>query len=574
MKKRLIFFYMAMTLAALAIAAIITLSAVQQRYLKETRTFLVGNMELVMSYPEDGSYDELAKEKAQALGNDTRITFLNLEGTVLGDSQADYRTMDNHLERTEVQEALAGGVGSEVRRSDTLERDMLYVAKVYEGDIIARFAAPLSNEQIFMMDILPSVVFAGVVALVSALLLIEPFLKRILRPFYRLEVLLTKVMDGGALDMPAPAYPELKPVVDRLSDVAERINEYVASIRQQSEKIDSIVRHMQEGLIMLDGEKRVLLSNDAAKRLLDIDSDLNGQSFLQIVRNREIASGLSRTMQHNEPVVLEASMRFDRPQILRIFMSPVRGGDGAILFLSDITEMRKAENVRREFTANVSHELKTPLTTIMGFAELLSEDMVKDGADRRRYAMLIRLEAERLIHLINDILRISELEETSIPTNPERVDLFASAGEVVELMGEEAQKRGIDLQLSGTPQAVEADGDSIKQLILNLVDNAVKYNREQGNVRVWVGERDKKACLEVQDTGIGIPEQHLDRIFERFYRVDKGRSKKTGGTGLGLSIVKHIAQLYGGEVRIFSEVGKGSRFEVLFPRLQDGENLA
>lgn len=267
-------------------------------------------------------------------------------------------------------------------------------------------------------------------------------------------------------------------------------------------------------------------------------------------------------------------MRFDRPQILRIFMSPVRGGDGAILFLSDITEMRKAENVRREFTANVSHELKTPLTTIKGFAELLSEDMVKDGADRRRYAMLIRLEAERLIHLINDILRISELEETSIPTNPERVDLFASAGEVVELMGEEAQKRGIDLQLSGTPQAVEADGDSIKQLILNLVDNAVKYNREQGNVRVWVGERDKKACLEVQDTGIGIPEQHLDRIFERFYRVDKGRSKKTGGTGLGLSIVKHIAQLYGGEVRIFSEVGKGSRFEVLFPRLQDGENLA
>ncbi|MGI6168093.1 MAG: sensor histidine kinase [Christensenellales bacterium] len=571
MKKRMIFFIMSMMLVGLVIAAVITLSAVQQRFLEESRTHLERNMDLVMSsLPAQGSYDGLAKQKAEVLGNDTQITILSQEGGVLGDSQVDNQTAEEHLERKEVREALAGSLGWEVRYSDTLGSDRLYVAKVYENGVIARLSAPFSYKPIFTMDILPSAVFAGIVVLVIGLLLTKPLLKHMLRPFYRLEVLLTKVIDGVALDIPEPVYPELKPVVDRLNDVADHISSYIRSIRRQTDKIDSIVQHMQEGLIMLDGEYRVLLSNDAAKKLLNIDSDLNGQNFLQLMRNREIADGLSRTMQENEPVVLEASMRFDRPDMLRIFISPVWDRDGAILFLSDITEMKRAENVRREFTANVSHELKTPLTTIKGFAELLSENMVGDEQDRKKYAILIRLEAERLIHLINDILRISELEETSIATHPTAVDLYASAREVLELMEEQAQKRGISLRLVGQPLFVEADWDSIKQLILNLVDNAIKYNREQGEVVVSVEEQGGHACLAIEDTGIGIPEQYHDRIFERFYRVDKGRSKKTGGTGLGLSIVKHITQFYGGEIRLSDRAGGGSRFEIWFPLYRSG----
>jgi len=565
MRKRIILFCTVLTFAALAISGAIALFAVEQRYLKEARSFLIGSMEAVMSSGDSAvSFDTIAREKAGALKNGVRITFIDLDGVVLGDSEADYRTMPDHAGRAEVAEALRTGFGEEIRHSDTVGVDLLYVAKKY-GDVIARFAMPLKNEQIFAADILPSIIIASILSLIAAVIAVNLLMKRILKPFYELQKVLSEVLGGKRTKIPESEYAELSPVVEGLNEMTGRIDTYVKSIRQQTEKIDNIIRYMQEGMILLDEDLHVLLSNEAAHELFGLESDLNGKNFLHLVRNKEVISSLHAAVREQKPIVLDLKKKLSEMRYLRIFISPVQKSAGAIMLVSDITELKRAENVRREFTANVSHELKTPLTTIKGFAELMSEGMVKDERSINKYAMLIRFEVERLINLINDILRIAELEETSIPVNLEEVDLKEVAEDVRSLLTEEASKRGIRIKLQGESVKISAFRDSIKQLILNLVDNAIKYNRDKGTVDITVGRKGGKAFIAVEDTGIGIPKEHQQRIFERFYRVDKARSKKTGGTGLGLSIVKHIAGLYKGEIKLTSEIEEGTKFTILFP---------
>jgi two-component system phosphate regulon sensor histidine kinase PhoR len=564
MKKRIILFCTALTFAALAISGVIALLAVQQRYLKEARSFLNGSMEALMADSSGGDYNAFAQKKAAELQNGVRITFIDTSGKVLGDSEADYREMPNHAGRAEVAEALQTGTGEEVRHSDTVGMDMLYVAKKY-GNVIARFAIPLKNEQIFTMDILPSIIVAIILALIAAVVAVNLLTKRILSPFYELKKVLAEVLGGKRTKIPESEYAELAPVVDGLNEMAGRIDSYVKSIKQQTEKIDNIIRYMQEGMILLDEDMHVLLSNDSARTLFGLESELNGKSFLHLVRNKDVISSLHTAVNEQKPVALDIKKKLPDMRSLRILISPVQKGAGAILLVSDITEITRAENVRREFTANVSHELKTPLTTIKGFAELMSEGMVRDEKAINKYAKLILFEVERLINLINDILRISELEETAIPVSLEEVDLKEVAEDVAALMSEEANKRGIRMSLKGENVKISAVRDGIKQLVLNLVDNAIKYNRENGSVEITTGIKGGKACIAVEDTGIGIPKEHQQRIFERFYRVDKARSKKTGGTGLGLSIVKHITELYKGAIKLESEIDEGTKFTILFP---------
>ncbi len=567
MKKRIVVFCTLLTLAALAIAGVISSVAVGQRYLKEVRTFLRGTMDVFVSYPVSaGAYGAAAREKAEMIGNDVRITLIAQDGSVLGDSEADPASMPNHLDRPEVKAAQKTGAGEDIRYSDTVKKALIYVAKKYDNGMIARFAMPLENEQIFMRDILPSMIIAGVVALIAALIAVHLLMKQILRPFYHLQSVFDNILKGKTAALPPPAYAELAPVVEGLNRMAERLNGHIAAIKQQSDKIDNIIRHMQEGLVLLDDRAQVLLSNASARWLLQIESELNGMNFYHLVRHhKEVLDAVRQTIAQKKPAVLDLKHRTGKNGVVRVFLSPVQKGPGAIMLLSDITDIRRAENMRREFTANVSHELKTPLTTIRGFAELISEGMVNDGETVNQYAMLIKIESERLITLINDILRISELEETAIPACLEKVDLLECAKDVAELLRDAAKKRGVTLKLEGKSACILAAKDRVKELILNLADNAIKYNHEGGSVRIEIFDRHPKAGVVVEDTGIGIPKAHQERIFERFYRVDKGRSKKTGGTGLGLAIVKHIAELYNGEIRLKSEPDKGTRFEITFP---------
>jgi two-component system phosphate regulon sensor histidine kinase PhoR len=565
MKKRIVVFCTLLTMAALAIAGVISSFAVEQRYLKEVRIFLLGSMDASMSSPmAESAYDAAARDKAEKIGNGVRITVIAADGRVLGDSEAEAASMPNHLDRSEVKAAIKSGVGENIRYSDTVRKTLIYVAKKYDAGVIVRFSMPLENEQIFMRDILPSVIIAGIIALIVALAAVNLLMRQILKPFYNLQSVFDNILKGKPAALPPPDYAELSPIVEQLNRMADRFNDYIASIRAQTEKIDNIIRHMQEGLVMLDGSAQVLLSNEAARNFLHIESDMNGKNFFHLVRQKKILDAVKQTIEEKKPTVLEIRPKHGKNEVVRILLSPVQKSPGAIMLLSDITEIMRAENMRREFTANVSHELKTPLTTIRGFAELIAEGMVQDKETLNKYAMLIKIESERLITLINDILRLSELEETAIPVHLEKVNLLECAKDVAELLRDNAQKRNVLLNVWGENACILAMQDSMKELVLNLADNAIKYNLENGRVDIHITKRGQKAVITVEDTGIGIPMEHQDRIFERFYRVDKGRSKKTGGTGLGLSIVKHITELYKGEIRLTSEVGKGSCFEISF----------
>lgn len=564
MRKRIIIFCTLLTIAALVISGILSILAVQQRYLKEVRAYLRGALDLTLSYPlYENDLNAQAREKAAAFGNHLRITFIGADGKVLGDSEGDTANMPSHLDRAEVKEALENGSGEEIRYSDTLKKDMLYVAGKRDH-VVIRFAMPLENEQIFLSGVLPSVVIAGILALFVAVIAVNLLMKQILKPFYAFQTAFGKILKGDVIGKPKTDFAELTPVVQGLNEITGRLKDHIQSLRQQTEKIDNIIRHMQEGLVLLDEHAQVLLSNDSARMLLNVESDLNAKNFLHLIRNKEILKAVTQAIAEKKPSVLDLKRPHDTRD-LRIFLSPVQNGGGAIMLLSDITEIKSAENMRSEFTANVSHELKTPLTTIKGFAELMAEGMVHDPAAVSKYATLIKIEAERLINLINDILRLSELEETQIPVSLETVDLFDTAKDAVELLQAEAQKRGVTVNVQGEHVKIQAARDSIKELILNLADNAVKYNKEHGDVYIEIRRINHYAAVIVEDTGIGIPKEHQERIFERFYRVDKGRSKKTGGTGLGLSIVKHIAGLYHAEIKMKSEPQKGTRFEILFP---------
>lgn len=570
MRKRIIIFCTLLTIAALVISGILSMLAVQQRYLKEARAYLQGALDLTLSYaPDESDFKTLAREKAAAFGNHVRITLIGVDGKVLGDSEGDTANMPNHLDRAEVKEALANGTGEEIRYSDTLKKDMLYIAEKH-NNVVIRFAMPLENEQIFLSSVLPSVLIAGVLALFVAVIAVNLLMKQILKPFYAFQAAFNKILKGDLIDRPKTGFAELTPVVEGMNNITERLNHYIQSLRQQTEKIDNIIRHMQEGLVLLDEHAQVLLSNVSARKLLNIESDLDTKNFPHLVRNKEILIAVTRAITEKKPSVLDLKKPHDT-RYLRIFISPVQNGGGAIMLLSDISEIKRAENMRSEFTANVSHELKTPLTTIKGFAELIAEGMVRDPAAASKYAALIKIEAERLINLINDILRISELEETQIPVNLEAVDLYDAAKGIEELLQTETQKRGVTVNVQGEHVIIRAARDSIKELILNIVDNAVKYNKKNGDVRIEIRRFNNFAAIIVEDTGIGIPKEHQERIFERFYRVDKGRSKKTGGTGLGLSIVKHIAGLYHAEIKLKSEPQKGTRFEILFPMESKGD---
>ena len=352
----------------------------------------------------------------------------------------------------------------------------------------------------------------------------------------------------------------------------ERLGDHINQIRAERDKVSLILECMDEGLILLDEAGSVLALNRAAKRLFGVGEDSDGSSVLLLTRSRALRQALQTVRADKTPVVLDIEDPAFGERSLRMFLSPVSGRQyegesvGCSILISDVTDLKRAEGIRSEFTANVSHELKTPLTSIKGFTDMLSTGMVKDPEDQKRFFSMIGVEVDRLIELINDILKLSELESVAIEQCEERADVLEAAKAAETLLSQAAGSAGITLSVAGMPAEAAIPAGRLKELMLNLMENGVKYNEPGGRVDVRVSADERFVTATVSDTGIGIPEEARQRIFERFYRVDKGRARKNGGTGLGLAIVKHILQLYGGSVSVESEPGRGSTFAVKLPR--------
>lgn len=506
------------------------------------------------------AYDQSAapsgEELSEIASEDYRITLISPDGTVLyeSDPQASEDRMDNHKDRPEIKQALETGDGSSARESDTVGRVTYYYAvRLQNGDVL-RVSRQVDNVFSVFGGIIPILIVITVYVLLVCLVMASEMTKGIIRP-----------IESMAKDPDAVAYDELVPFSNMIESQRREIEAQMGRIQQETDKINTIIANMEEGFVLLDGEKNVLMYNDSAIRLLQSGpGEVIGNSFIRLSRNQNVNHCIDSASKGKSR---EAAFEVGERQ-LQLLANPVysKGEQiGVICIIVDMTGRHALDQMRQEFTANVSHELKTPLTSISGYAEMIESGIAKDG-DVKTFAAKIHKEAGRLVTLIGDIIRLSQLDEEPSQVQPVRVDMASLVEECTDSLVISADKHKVSLETDVTPCAVRGDRNMLYELIYNLCDNAIRYNKENGSVLISVKPRDGKVVLKVKDTGIGIPKEHQARIFERFYRVDKSRSKQTGGTGLGLAIVKHIAEQHKAQISLESEEGAGSVITVTFER--------
>ena len=482
-----------------------------------------------------------------------RITWIQADGKVIYDTQAGANSMENHADRQEVKQALAEGEGSSSRYSDTLMEKTSYYARLLDDGSVLRVSTTYATAGLLVLGMLQPILVVLIAALVLSGILARRISNRIVEP-----------MNSIDLDRPLEndTYEELSPLLNRINQQHREIEMQMRYLKQKTDEFTQITESMKEGLILLDNKGNVLSINEAAQNILETDSSCIGQNFLSIERSRSINHAIAKAFEdgHSEEYAEYAGREY------QIDISRIESGGetvGAVLLAFDITEQQNAQRNRREFTANVSHELKTPLQGIIGSAELIENGMVKPE-DMPRFTGHIRKEASRLVTLIEDILRLSQLDEgRQMPS--EQVDLFELADEVKSVLEGACEAKHINMKLMGEHVCVDGVKRLLYEIIYNLCDNAVKYNNEGGIADIDISSDEKNAYITVRDSGIGIPQDQQQRVFERFYRVDKSHSKESGGTGLGLSIVKHAVSYHNGTVSMKSEPGNGTEIRVSIP---------
>lgn len=481
-----------------------------------------------------------------------RFTLIDDDGEVLYDSQATAEDMENHLEREEIIEALESGYGSSARYSSTLTEKTFYEAIRLESGKVLRISVSQVTVGALIISMLPAICVIALISVVVALLLSRKMAKSIVKPLNELD-----------LENPAEndTYEELAPILTKINKQHKQIIQQMRELRQKSDEFEQITASMNEGLVLLDKKGMILSINAAAKKLFGADEMAIGHDFLALDRSADMSHAIEKAFNGKK-----AELREERNGSEYQFIINHTESDGkmigVVILCFDITETAFAERTRKEFTANVSHELKTPLQSIIGSAELLENGLVKPE-DTKRFVGNIKNEATRLVLLINDIIRLSQLDEDS-ETVTESVDLYDITNEVIELLTVSASKKQVELYLNGESCVMNGVRRYLYEIIYNLCDNAIRYNKDGGKVMIDLKNKGSNIVLSVSDTGIGIPVEHQNRIFERFYRVDKSHSKETGGTGLGLSIVKHAVAYHGGTIKLESKVGEGTIITVEF----------
>lgn len=511
----------------------------QAQLVDELRLAAAGTQKIGISYVE--SLDD----------TEYRLTWVAEDGTVLFDTQTDEHEMENHGEREEIREALETGSGSSRRYSATLTEQYIYEAIKMEDGTVLRISESRDTVVVLVMGMLKPLVLIFVFAALLSAMLAKRMAKRIVEPLNDLN--LEKPLDNDI-------YEELSPLLRRISVQQREIRDQMQILKQKQLEFDQITGNMKESLLLLDADGKIISINPAAKKWFG-ESACPGQDIFVIDRRQNMQNALKEIKQKDISVFQES--RNGREYQFEI--SNVRSDKktvGIVILGFDITEQINAEKNRRRFTANVSHELKTPLQSIMGSAELLENGIVKND-DVPRFVGHIRKEAARLVTLVDDIIKLSQLDE-GVELKKEEVSLRSLSEEICETLSEAAKKKGVSLELIGEEGLIHGVRRLLYEIIYNLCDNAIKYNKQNGKVMISIEEQPEKVCIKVQDTGIGIAPEEQEKIFERFYRVDKSHSKQSGGTGLGLSIVKHAVQCHQGKIYVESELDKGTCISVIF----------
>lgn len=504
-----------------------------------------------------------------------RVTVIDPRGLVLADSQHDPETMENHANRPEIREALQGKVGTAIRHSHTLDRDLCYLAMPVKSagkpGLVLRLAVPLEDIDAAVAGVHKKIWVASLAAAVLALGIAYVFSRSFTRHIGRLKAFAENLMDAApSTSGVLMGDDELAALGRSLARTAAQLRELVSKLGLESARREAILASMVEGVLAVDGDLRVTFCNESFARAVGVKTPVpEGLPLLELVRDSSLADMFTRVLATRELGKERLQIPAADGREFEVQTAPLAAPSrpGAIAILHDVTDLERLERVRKDFVANVSHELRTPLTAIRGYAETLLEGGLEDGENNRRFVEIIKAHAVRLTNIATDLLVLSELESGKSMAEPERISVRAAIESALRTVESEARVRGVSL-VCGPLQDAEAVGDRLRleQALVNLLDNAVKFNRQGGEVRV---ESDRTAdgnvCITIADTGIGIPFEAQPRIFERFYRVDKARSREEGGTGLGLSIVKHVVERMNGTIAVDSAVGKGSIFTVQFP---------
>ncbi|SDW66084.1 sensor histidine kinase [Streptococcus equinus] len=481
-----------------------------------------------------------------------RMTWIDHEGNVLYDNQYDAKKMDNHANRKEFKEALTDGKGESTRYSSTLTTKSLYLAQRLDNGTVIRLSVTQHSLLLLYIRMFQPFALIIILAIILSIWVARYTAKRIVAPLNDLD-----------LDQPLKneAYDEISPLLRRIDHHQKALSKQETLLNQKKEEFDTIISKIKEGIILLDAKCQVISINDAAQQLFRTDQTCLGKNILQLTRdlsfNKWLKSGLAGQKQ-------EGIIHFDK-ESYKVLIRPIlfEGNvTGLVILLFDVTEQLQNEQLRHEFTANVSHELKTPLHVISGYSEMLASGMVS-SEDTPHFAGKIYKESKRMVQLVEDIIKLSHLDEIDqVPM--ETLDVYAIAKNVLDSLSTKASQRQIRLQLTGQSTMMFGNPALIHSILYNICDNAITYNRDKGSVEVTITSNKKDVFLAIKDTGLGIPKEEQNRIFERFYRVDKSRSKKVGGTGLGLSIVKHALKLHNATIQVQSQENIGTQMLLTF----------
>ncbi|MEK6660916.1 MAG: ATP-binding protein [candidate division NC10 bacterium] len=613
-QRKLIATYLLLVLAIVAVAGPYILSSLERASIDRLKASLQAQARLMgnqvnpaLLAKDSGELQRVARKLAQQVG--ARVTVVQPEGRVLADSELtpeQVAQMDNHLGRPEVRAAIADGVGSVLRRSDSLRVDMLYLAISLRQDGmisgVLRLAVPLSDLSRVTASVRRTLVIGGLIALCAAAVLGFLFARQVTRPIAEMTAVARRMADGDfSRKVSAVSSDEIGQLGRVLNLMAQRLEDRLAELEEQRAKETAILDSMVEGVLAVDGESRILFINASACRLFNASSvGAEGRPFLEVIRNKEILDLLNRTLREGAFTTQEFQTYAPVQRTVQVHAAPLKGREGTsgvILVLHDVTELRRLETVRTEFVANVSHELRTPLTSIKGYLETLLEGGLEDREHARPFLEVIHKHTERLGRLLEDLLDLSNLELGKITLHRRPINLAEVVEGAIAIYRPQAGKQEIGLreELPGDLPLVMADRDRVMQVLINLLDNGLKFTPKGGTVTVaarlvpssefrvpssehgtWNLEPGTASASEVveisvADTGIGIHSQDLPRITERFYRVDKARSREMGGTGLGLAIVKHLVKAHGSDLIIESQLNKGTTVRFHLPTSHSDE---
>ncbi|WP_052220747.1 two-component system histidine kinase PnpS [Clostridium homopropionicum] len=563
MKNKLMLSILSTIILSLALVTALYMTILNFQHEESTKKRLKNNNEICINLISHNLISNLDTYFKTFKNSEFRVTLIDKNGVVVEESHADLENMDNHNNRKEVAEARRYGNAYAARYSNSLNKTMIYFATAFGDGYIIRSSMPIEvitgfeGKYLHYYFFVLSMVFAISIFFSSKLSYI------IVKPIKDLEFITSRVAKGE-LDrrVSINSNDEIGQLAKTFNRMADRLHETLKDSIGEQNKLEAILKSMDNGVIAVDRNYRVILINPYAEKIFGIQKNIIGENFMDNIRDYELEKVFKTSEENKEIIILWPERRVLKVKTADIISEKEHIGTVAVV--QDITDIRKLENMRSQFVANVSHELKTPLTSIKGFAETLR--YVEDSATREKFLDIIDDETDRLTRLISDILTLSDIEQHKEFKVKEDIGVVQSLTDVYNLIKNTADKKNISLEIftEGDPIVV-GDKDKFKQMLINLIDNAIKYSEEGDSVKISARSENSKCIICIEDTGVGIPKEHIPRLFERFYRVDKARSRARGGTGLGLAIVKHIVLSFKGEIFVESEVGKGTKFTVCIP---------